>query len=621
VRFTKFQFSNFRGIESATLNLAHSAASSIHVLVGLNESGKTTVLEAIDHFRSPPDLRRKDPNSRVRTASDYQAMIPISKRARFDGVISVRATVAISGEELPTIRDAISTELGLREVSLSALTFDIDHTITFVDSKSAQTKNTWFLGVSGKQPRRPVKNLEGEPWVKAVKVIERFLPKVMYFPSYLLEFPDQIPLEHVIDKKPPQPLQGNFYYAVLEDLIKAIDPRLSIETHLLQRLRSGKAADKVNAQALVQQAEDHLNRTILGAWRAISSGAMVGKQFRLFVHIDSDGICKAEIKLSDGAALFSLNERSAGFRWFFSFLMLVKYRAHRNDQVLFLFDEPAASLHPRAQEQLLNSFLELSSKHQFIYTTHSHYLVNPLWLESTYIVKNEAQDPAGRDAFDIDTSKTSISITPYRKFVGNHPDQQFYYKPIMDALQYSPSKLDPKAANVLVEGKTDFYCLEYFRRFFPSECASLVFFPGSGAGSLDGLISLMIGWGGNFVVLLDTDAAGDKEARRYADKFESLVDGRICALGPLITSASGAMRVEQLFAKEDRDLIRATFFPDKKTLTKKLLHKAMQELLATGRRLDFRDGTLRNFRTVLNGLDQKYKDTLLADQEQELKAA
>lgn len=43
MRFSKFEITNFRGIQSATLDLSRVPNEAVNVLVGLNESGKTTV--------------------------------------------------------------------------------------------------------------------------------------------------------------------------------------------------------------------------------------------------------------------------------------------------------------------------------------------------------------------------------------------------------------------------------------------------------------------------------------------------------------------------------------------------------------------------------------------------
>ena len=55
MRYTRFVIKNFRGIMEASIPLTGHPASRIHTLVGLNESGKTTVLEAINSFSYKTD--------------------------------------------------------------------------------------------------------------------------------------------------------------------------------------------------------------------------------------------------------------------------------------------------------------------------------------------------------------------------------------------------------------------------------------------------------------------------------------------------------------------------------------------------------------------------------------
>ncbi|GFO97543.1 hypothetical protein ig2599ANME_1747 [groundwater metagenome] len=50
MKFTEFKIKNFKGIEDITINLDKSPNANIYTLVGLNESGKTTILEAINLF-------------------------------------------------------------------------------------------------------------------------------------------------------------------------------------------------------------------------------------------------------------------------------------------------------------------------------------------------------------------------------------------------------------------------------------------------------------------------------------------------------------------------------------------------------------------------------------------
>ncbi|WP_261925794.1 AAA family ATPase [Methylorubrum sp. GM97] len=49
MKFTGFKIENFKGIDKAIISLK-PAGSNVYTLIGLNESGKTTVLEAISTF-------------------------------------------------------------------------------------------------------------------------------------------------------------------------------------------------------------------------------------------------------------------------------------------------------------------------------------------------------------------------------------------------------------------------------------------------------------------------------------------------------------------------------------------------------------------------------------------
>lgn len=616
MRFSKFEIVNFRGIRSATVDLTRVPKDAVNILVGLNESGKTTVLEAINHFRSNPDLKRRDPNLRERTEEDYQAMLPIGERALFNGTVSIKSTLTMDPAEKETIDAFLKEQFGFVETKFQT-TFRIEQKVAFESSKRKGTLNTWSLHFEGRKKRgtTPFKPLGADDWKIAVSFVEKLLPKVMYFPSSLLEFPDQIDLEtkpNVKGKAPTTivPSKNSFYYEVLADVLKAIDPKLDIEKHVLLRAKSSSKIDKENLEALVQKVENHLNKTILGGWQDILGADLGNKKFRFFVQLSEKNLVSAEIKLFDGNSLYSLRERSAGFRWFFAFIMLVTNRVHRNDRVLFLFDEPAANLHPRAQTKLLQSFSTLSKTHQFLFTTHSHYLVNPMWLESTFVVKNEALEESG-DPIDTDPSVSSITVTPYRAFVGSHQDQHFYYKPVMDALEYSPAQISPEKTSVLIEGKTDFYCIQYINAIYLGGEFDLTFFPGGGSGALDPLISLLSGWGVSFIVLLDGDASGEKERLRYEEKFESLLTGRVTTLSDLLSTTTKT-RIEELFSLEDIELIRTELFPDQTKLGKKLLHKAIQELLASQRKLDLSKVTIGKFRSLLTALSERYNALSLA---------
>ena len=50
MRYQSFRIQNFKGIKDTTVSLQTIGGAAVFALVGLNESGKTTVLEAIHSF-------------------------------------------------------------------------------------------------------------------------------------------------------------------------------------------------------------------------------------------------------------------------------------------------------------------------------------------------------------------------------------------------------------------------------------------------------------------------------------------------------------------------------------------------------------------------------------------
>lgn len=173
-----------------------------------------------------------------------------------------------------------------------------------------------------------------------------------------------------------------------------------------------------------------------------------------------------------------------------------------------MLDEPASNLHSSAQAQLLESFASMTDKCSVIYTTHSHHLINPAWLENACVVRNEGLHYTDTDD-NYSAKRTTITLHRYRDFAVRHPDQTTYFQPVLDVLDYSPSKLENIPNVVMLEGKNDYYTLRFMKEAI-THAEEVNLLPGSGSGTLDSVIQLYLAWGRNFIVLLDSD----KEDRR-----------------------------------------------------------------------------------------------------------
>jgi hypothetical protein len=210
----------------------------------------------------------------------------------------------------------------------------------------------------------------------------------------------------------------------------------------------------------------------------------------------------------------------------------------RSRPMLFLFDEPAANLHAAAQQRLIESFPEIArGDHMLAYSTHSHYMIEPKWLEQTFIVTNRADAPVGSvlDDISLDDESLDIKVATYRSFVHEHPNQTTYFQPILDRLAVVPSRFDIQRASIVLEGKSDYYVLRYLVSLTGSSELSLL--PALGAGTFGALAALHVGWNLNFLFVLDGDRQGRAEKTRYSNDF-GISESRLATVDELVAGVN-----------------------------------------------------------------------------------
>ncbi len=175
MRYTKFRFKNFKGIEDLTLKLT----GPVTTLIGLNESGKTTILEAISCFSyGAEDLQVINPEMASLRAPDQ--WIPIAKRANFNDKITITAHVELSDDDRKALMGHMLNEFDL---SLSELpeSMKISEIHNFENSRFMSTNYTWWFKVRGTQGRQRNPRSFGastEEWHGAVNFLKGRLPRI-----------------------------------------------------------------------------------------------------------------------------------------------------------------------------------------------------------------------------------------------------------------------------------------------------------------------------------------------------------------------------------------------------------------------------------------------------------
>lgn len=200
------------------------------------------------------------------------------------------------------------------------------------------------------------------------------LPKIVYFPTFLFNFPDRIYLEQSDDEI------NTYYVQVIQDILDSCEDKLSVKKHIVDRIARLRAEhataatfmsflfgkdEKKQVDAVLQKASNEMSRVIFGSWNQILGRNIAGKRVQIDWLLDpeKDNAPYLEIYIVDGQSKYGISERSLGFRWFFSFLLFTQFRINRKTSggTIFLFDEPAANLHSKAQIKLLESFSRIAN--------------------------------------------------------------------------------------------------------------------------------------------------------------------------------------------------------------------------------------------------------------------
>jgi predicted ATP-dependent endonuclease of OLD family len=163
-------------------------------------------------------------------------------------------------------------------------------------------------------------------------------------------------------------------------------------------------------------------------------------------------VARARVENSLHGVTVPFSERSAGFIWFFSFLVKFAQIRKSHGNVILLLDEPGLTLHGTAQKDLLRFFKEqIAPKHQVIWSTHSPFMVPANELASVRTVEDVVElNKRGR--------KVSIGTKIRSDVLTTDPQTNF---PIFGAMGFEVTQTLVIGTNtLLVEGPSDILYLQ-----------------------------------------------------------------------------------------------------------------------------------------------------------------
>ncbi|MEH2551059.1 energy-coupling factor transporter ATP-binding protein EcfA2 [Bradyrhizobium sp. AZCC 2262] len=470
MKLIKAHVKNFRSVEDS----GPFKVDQVTCLVGKNEAGKSAILlalAALNPHPSTPAVLDKERDYPRRYLTAY------SERHTDGDAIAIDTEWQLSTQEL----ERIVAELGSGVVTnpvvkvkrrYGAKTADIEVEVNlqaaidnalancgFNDAqiaalRTSQTTEELIAKLSGLPEPTPeqqkllerlkgYKTLTGrvEQWVR------HYLPQFMYFSNYdrmdgAVQFDQLQQLTTNGQLQLDQYSGARLFLEFMEYAGVPLEEILSVTTY-----------ETFNAK--LQGASNNITDQILEYWTQnpdleVRVDVSAGKPGDV-APFNSGTVGRARIYNHLHRVDTPFSERSAGFVWFFSFLVKFAQVKASGKPVLLLLDEPGLTLHGKAQADLLKYFDEkLAPHHQIIYSTHSPFMVAPDKLLSARVVEDQVALSG--------TRRVSQGTKVREDVLSNDPDTLF---PLQGALGYEiMQSLFVGKHTLLVEGASDILYLQ-----------------------------------------------------------------------------------------------------------------------------------------------------------------
>lgn len=375
-----------------------------------------------------------------------------------------------------------------------------------------------------------IKDIEATPLLRVVDLVHKALPTFIYMDDHRA-FAGAAQLDEILKRKKEKRLSPE------DETIIVIMEMSGLK--LEEEAAKGNAQDREQRILDMNDASQTLTSLISERW----------SQRRYEVRFQADGQHFITfVKDLHEAALVPLEERSKGFQWFFSFDMRFMYETNGQfKNAIILLDEPGLHLHAAAQRDLLERMKAYAKDNQLIYTTHLPFMIDFKRLDNIYVAE--------------EVPKQGSKV--HKNWATADKDARFTLQAAL-GLSWSQS-LFVGQFNLIVEGVDDFWLLTTVSTIFEEAGQAgidprLVVTPAGGASKVAYVGTILKGQELNVAVLLDSDTAGRQAFEQLVHQWilqEKLVvmvgdavGRKPCALEDLFSEAYYVGKVSEAYAKE-----------------------------------------------------------------------
>jgi len=244
----------------------------------------------------------------------------------------------------------------------------------------------------------------------------------------------------------------------------------------------------------------------------------------------------------------NFEERSNGLKWYLNMYIQILSKTNNSiiNNYIILIDEPGVYLHVNAQKEILKLFEDFSSKNnQVIYTTHSPFMIYEKKLHRTrLIIKDEnGNSNIGNKYYSLPHKMGSKSetLTPLLTAIGM-------------SMNYNILSINNEKENIITEGISDYnYLKGYYYLKKIKNMPNII--PSAGVNNIINIISILIGWGCSFKIILDQDKAGREQYKTLQSKLLINSSDVIFVDGNKNPNSMINFTIEDIFSKNDKNLI------------------------------------------------------------------
>ncbi len=530
MKLQSFRIQNYKSVKDT--GWCKLSIDNISAIVGQNESGKSTILQALYSFytRTVDEENLRNDNSLPVVTCSFKF-----SKEEFTNIFNTVSLPKRLFETISSNNMRLNIQMKWDDDGNASLDFDEQNIKDIFElswEKLAAILNTNAEGTTVEKPPLTIQETSGEfsQIISKDDFIELFMqriPNFILFQNGTSLLPDKIDVDAILDED--SKVEG--YQGVMNFLSIS-----GINIEYLMKVSSGKRNRHMD------DCNKKITTNFQEFWsQKIGKGDRITIEVRLERHDNSvaekAGDSYLEFWVCDNSDRLHPKQRSEGVRWFMSFYLQLKANAINipADGSIFLIDEPGGSLHARAQEDVLKVFEDIENKIQVIFTTHSPYMVK---METLYRVL------AAERSDEDDNSETKI-VEAYH--LGSASTNTL--APILDRMgvNFSNQNVIQKKNNVLLEEISAFYYLTAFKKLTGSTMEAY-FIPCTGVTNIPHLVYMFIGWGLDFVVVVDDDNSGRKV---YNDLKETICQNDDDLAKKKLYKIKGGIGIEDLFTKTD----------------------------------------------------------------------